>query len=577
MLLFATLWLLAPAYAQQRHNSLAIDEQLSEEAGPYYFISYGDSSNAYAKAAPLAAAMGLRLSYDNDTKTLRFSGNGVTARVQATSDVSKGLVKRSGVLDADGVDIASPMAIIVDGVSYVPIVPIAKAFDCDYAWHSQYRLITVNLPRSPPSVPTAAESTADSAAPATGPGNATGSDPAFSEFRLGVHDDFTRVAIDLGAITDYSVAVADDTMLITFANGSTSAYREDRDSGPVRSAYFTRSGGKPALVVRTAHQMSSAGQGFRVGRTETNTLYIDFAPQLRGSAVAKLLTGAAPEPVLLAAQGGNTVGSNTFGGGTIGNTEATAATGDAIAEPLAAAPVPARARPVIVLDAGHGGKFAGARHAGALEEQIVLRVALAAKALLEARGVDVVLTRESDSHLAADYRDDLSARAAFATPERNLFVSIHANAASSRNASGIETFVFGQPLEPQLIDRAVQENGGGNDALGRVLTDEALRVANTLSGQILRETQLNYSRRLARSVQQNLVDATGAADRGVKQNALFVIRNARTPAILVELGFVSNPEEGRKLASEAYQAVLAEALVDGIIEFLETGGTLASH
>jgi N-acetylmuramoyl-L-alanine amidase len=545
-LLLVVLCSLAPAFAQERYNSLAIDEQLIEAAGPYYFISYGDSSNAFARAAPLAEAMGLSLSYDNQAKVLQFSGNGITARMKATSDVEAGLVKRSGVLDANGLDIASPMAIIVDGVSYVPIVPVAKAFGCEYAWHSQYRLITVNLPRVDLPEPDLLE-----AAPP--PGLPPAGTLTVSPFRLGVHEDFTRVAIDLGKVSEYSIAVRANTMLITFAADSAPALREERGSGPVRAAYFTESGGSPALVVRTAFDMSAAGIGFRTGRTEPNTLYVDFAPGLRGSAVAQLLTEPVNEPLALAQRG------------------------DLVSEPLAVAPAPPRARPVVVIDAGHGGKFAGARYGNALEEQIVLNVALAAKSLLEARGVEVILTRDSDVHLSSDYRQDLQARAAFATPERNLFISIHANAASSRSANGIETFVFGQPLDARLIDRAVQENGGGNDALGRVLTDEALKVANDLTGQILGETQLNYSRRLAHSVQRNLVEATGAVDRGVKQNALFVIRNARTPAILVELGFVTHAEEGRKLATRAYQATLAEALVDGILEFLETGGTLASN
>jgi N-acetylmuramoyl-L-alanine amidase len=545
-LLLVVLFSFGGAWAQERHNSLAVDEQLNDEAGPYYFISYGDSSNAYAKAAPLAEAMGLRVSYDDQAKVLQFSGNGITARMQATSDVEAGLVKRSGVLTANGTDIASPMAIIVDDVSYVPIVPIAKAFGCDYAWHSQYRLITVNLPRVelPEPEPPDAVPLPDSPLAGT---------LSVSPFRLGVHDGFTRVAIDLGDVSEYSVAVRADTMLVTFAADSAPELSETRDSGPVRSAYFTSSGGRPALVVRTSHQMSAAGQGFRVGRTAPNTLYVDFGPRLSGSPVAQLVSDPLTEPLALAHGG------------------------DFVSEPMAAAPALPRARPVVVIDAGHGGKFAGARFANAKEEEIVLSVALATKALLEARGIEVVLTRDGNTHLAADYRQDLSARAAFATSARNLFVSIHANAASSRSANGIETFVFGQPLDAQLIERAVQENGGGNDALGRALTDEALRLANSTAGQIFEETQLNYSRRLAHSVQRNLVEATGAVDRGVKQNALFVIRNARTPAILVELGFVTHPVEGPKLATKAYQATLAEALVEGIIEFLETGGTLAAN
>lgn len=540
------LWLLSPAFAQERHNSLAIDEQLNNEVGPYYFIEYGDSANAYAKAAPFAEALGLDLEYDNSNKILTFQGNGVTARIEATSNVKTGLEKRSGVLDANGRDVPSPMAIIVDGVSYVAIVPIAKAFGCEYGWHSQYRLITVDLPRAPPQN-TAQASSAAGAAESTSvlPGTAA----VVEAVRVGVHDDYTRVAIDMGDVADLDVAVHDEMLIVSLgANAAVDFLWEQRDEN-VKSVYFTRSGERPALVVRTRHTLTRDGTGFRQGRTDSNTVYFDFAPQLEGEPVSEWL-----------AEDAGAVQERATGAGPV-------------AVPVAAAP----ARPVVVIDAGHGGKFAGTRNGGWKEEEIVLNVALAAKSLLEANGVDVILTRDSDDHLSSDYYGDLSARAEFATPERNLFVSIHANAASNRSAQGIETYVFGQPLDKRSIDRAIEENGGENRDLGIALTNESIRVANETSGQILRETQLNYSRRLAYSVHRKLVGATGARDRGVKQNAFFVIQNARTPAILVELGFVSNPEEGRKLASEGYQARLAKALVDGILEFLATGGTIAAN
>ncbi|HEX7003882.1 MAG TPA: N-acetylmuramoyl-L-alanine amidase [Trueperaceae bacterium] len=550
--------ILSGALAQERHNSLAVDQELVDDAGPYYFIAYGNSTDAYAKATLLADAMGLEIGYSNETKTLTFNGNGITARMQATSDVDAGLVKRSGVLSANGKDIPSPMAIIVDGVSYVPIVPIAKAYRCDYAWHSQYRLITVDMPAeaedtaAPEPAATnvaAAGGTAagGTAAGGTAAGGTAASGAILEGFRVGVHDGFTRVALDLGSVQQYEIAVRDDVMLITFAaNGTSGEAWEQRDDN-IRSAYFTEVAGRPALVIHARHPLTADGSGFRVGTTDPNTLYVDFGPGLDGSAVAQLVTDVAVKPTTLA-QAGQTV---------------------------AVAPAPVPARPVVVLDAGHGGKFAGSYNGSWHEEDIVLNVTLFAKQLLEEAGVEVVLTRSTDTHLSTDYREDLSARAAFATPERNLFVSIHTNSVEQSSPHGIETYVFGQPLDHRLIEQAIAENGGGDRSLGRTLTNEAIEVANEQAGWILSETQLNYSRRLAHAVQSSLVESTGAADRGVKQGPFFVIRNARTPAILVELGFISNPIEGRKLASESYQRELARALVDGILAFLQTGGTMA--
>ena len=76
-------------------------------------------------------------------------------------------------------------------------------------------------------------------------------------------------------------------------------------------------------------------------------------------------------------------------------------------------------------------------------------------------------------------------------------------------------------------------------------------------------------------MQSRLVNATGARDRGVRTNLLYVLRTARIPAILVELGFVNNANEGPKLADPGYQQVLADGLADGILAFLRGGGTLA--
>jgi len=82
---------------------------------------------------------------------------------------------------------------------------------------------------------------------------------------------------------------------------------------------------------------------------------------------------------------------------------------------------------------------------------------------------------------------------------------------------------------------------------------------------------------LAELVQDRLVSRTGAHDRGVRQNLFYVIRNSRIPAILVELGFITHPEEGRRLTEADYQAELADALSDGILTFLRNGGSLAAR
>ena len=121
---------------------------------------------------------------------------------------------------------------------------------------------------------------------------------------------------------------------------------------------------------------------------------------------------------------------------------------------------------------------------------------------------------------------------------------------------------------------AIEENGGGE--VGVALTEEAQAVAG-IEGELFRDEQLNYSLSLAKAVQQRMISATGAIDRGVHKNVFYVVKNARTPAILIETGFLSNPEEGPKLATDAYQSTLARAIAESIISFFEQGGVFAQQ
>jgi N-acetylmuramoyl-L-alanine amidase len=352
------------------------------------------------------------------------------------------------------------------------------------------------------------------------------------------------VAVDLNGTGSYRIAASGNALTVTFPVGGAPATAATPDNPFIENAFYTVVDGARTLVVTTRHPLDPAGSGYRQAVTETGTLYIDFAAGLRGEPVTELAgqqlqhAFAAP-PVDPVSPGNNG------------------------AEP----------RRVIVIDPGHGGRDPGAQ-GYASEAELVLDVSLRLKRLLESQGIEVLLTRDDNYHLDAHKATDLALRANMATPDRMMFVSVHANAvaaASAGRAAGVETWVFGEPLDPRNLERAREENGG--DAL----TEEAVRAANDPTTLILRETQLNYSLKLAHAVQANLVGATGAADRGVRQNAFYVIKNARTPSILVEIGFVTHPEEGRKLATSAYRDTIARALHAGIMEFVNNGGTVARH
>jgi N-acetylmuramoyl-L-alanine amidase len=235
---------------------------------------------------------------------------------------------------------------------------------------------------------------------------------------------------------------------------------------------------------------------------------------------------------------------------------------------------PPTARPptrkyTVVLDPGHGGIDPGAV-GYSIEKRVTLNVGLKVRAILQAAGVNVVMTRTGDYAMQKtpsilEKRKDLSWRANMASTDRNLFVSIHVNSGVS-SAQGIETYVFGEPLESSTLAQAERENGGGS--IGRELTRQTRNAARDLINDQLVQENLKYSKKLASSVQSNLLAQTGARSRGVHPNSLWVIRFARIPAILTEIGFGTHPTEGRNLGTQRYSQKVARGIANGILKFL---------
>ena len=154
------------------------------------------------------------------------------------------------------------------------------------------------------------------------------------------------------------------------------------------------------------------------------------------------------------------------------------------------------------------------------------------KAKLEAEGYQVVTTRTSATYVDLTDRS----RAANAS-ESDIFVSIHINASGSSAAQGIETYYYQPYAEyPSRINAAYHAN----------------------------PTRLSMSDTLANAIQSSLINATGAQNQGVKRQTFAVLRETTAPAVLLELGFLSNPQEAARLNTSAYQETLANAIVAGI-------------
>ena len=187
---------------------------------------------------------------------------------------------------------------------------------------------------------------------------------------------------------------------------------------------------------------------------------------------------------------------------------------------------------IVYLDAGHGGYDPGASYFGISEKSLTLAIQSRVKAKLEAEGYQVVTTRTSDTYV--DLAD--RSRAANAS-ESDIFVSIHINASGSSAAQGIETYYYQPYAEyPSRINATYHAN----------------------------PTRLSMSDTLANAIQSSLINATGAQNQGVKRQTFAVLRETTAPAVLLELGFLSNPQEAARLNTSAYQETLANAIVAGI-------------
>ncbi len=554
-LLILIILVLGAASAQECLNHIAVDGRLLDGDGfagqsACYFVSHGDSSNAYARASLLARALGLELSFDDASKTLIFRQGSRAARYRTTTDIAQGLQRRGDVFTVDGAPYdggrAIPMAIVVNGTSWVPVYPVADAFGSDVEWDSGAKTIFIDTAARKAQLEREAE--AARAQQAQTPHQTQAPQGAIGPPRVGRDQGVTRVALDLPAGVPYEVAVKDRLMVITLPGLEAAHFTFGSQDPNVADLRYALLGGTLALVIDTHHPLTSSGQGFKVGlvdRGDQEVLYVDFSPQQQGQSVAALNATPVLQPL-------------------------------ARAEPQPAARAPSVRRKSIVIDAGHGGRFGGTRSpSGVREEDVVLAIALKVRDILTARGFEVVMTRTTNTHLAEIYAQDLRARANAATTDHNLFVSIHANAASNRAAHGIETFIFGEPLSEEVRQQAIRENGGG--AVGRAATDQAIDQAAAWSGDLIAQRTLQLSRSLAHYVQSSLISKTGANDRGVKQAPFLVLRQARIPAILVEVGFLTNPDEEARLVTAAYQQKLAEAIAAGIINFFEGNGAFANR
>ncbi len=212
----------------------------------------------------------------------------------------------------------------------------------------------------------------------------------------------------------------------------------------------------------------------------------------------------------------------------------------------------------IVIDPGHGGHDPGAKARGLEEAELVLDVALRLEALLKEAGVEVIMTRRTDTFIALEERTAIANRAG-----ADLFLSIHSNASASDLAHGIETYFLNFAPNPQAEAIAARENAGGAKTM-RNLPDIVRAIALN--------NKIDESRDFASMVQNAMYTKLQKSNKtvrnlGVKQAPFMVLVGATMPSILAEISFITNRNESTLLKTDKYKQQIAEALLAGVLRY----------
>ena len=217
----------------------------------------------------------------------------------------------------------------------------------------------------------------------------------------------------------------------------------------------------------------------------------------------------------------------------------------------------------VVLDAGHGGKDPGSQGKyGTKEKDVVLDITKRVGRLLEKNtGIKVVYTRDEDVWVPIIDRTKMANDA-----NGKLFVSVHANSNKNRKIQGFETYLLRPGKSEDAIEVASRENSviKFEEKTGQYdnLTGENLIMATMAQSMFMKESE-----DLAAIIQMELDKRLNTPNRGVKQAGFYVLIGASMPNVLVEVGYLSNPEEEKKLKQEAHKQRIAESIYEGIKHF----------
>ena len=220
----------------------------------------------------------------------------------------------------------------------------------------------------------------------------------------------------------------------------------------------------------------------------------------------------------------------------------------------------------VTLDAGHGGKDVGAHYHGFQEKDITLAIVLKLGKILEKNpAIDVNYTRQTDVLIDLVERGYIANRV-----KANIFVSLHCNANKNQDASGTQTFVMGLKKNTLSLDVSRRENEVitlEKDYKKKYNGFDPNKPESFIGQTLMQEEFLDNSISLASKIQDKFTNNLNKKNRGVAQDVFMVLHRATMPRVLVEMGFISNEEEGAILNSEDGQNDIAQAIADAIISY----------
>ncbi len=229
--------------------------------------------------------------------------------------------------------------------------------------------------------------------------------------------------------------------------------------------------------------------------------------------------------------------------------------------PLPDAPVPFAPRPTlqtIVIDPGHGGDDEGTKGGGTLEKTVTLEVARRVKTLIEARlGLRVLLTRDDDRALPLDERASMANN-----NKADLFVSLHANAAFVPSLSGAEVFYLAVDEELDDVRRAAQAESVALPVLGG-----GTRTIDVVRWDMAQARHLEASAVLGRLLEEELRTRVAMGPQPLQRAPLRVLVAVNMPAVLLEMGYLTNAQQAQRGASAEFQTAVAQALFETVLRF----------